>query len=85
MYLTSISKFTVSVLFITSLSIPTWAQNINTRENFPDPEFRAAVETFMNVSAGGEFTAVEASSKTKTMKCSGQYKKASSLFHVGRG
>ncbi len=43
--------------------------NINTPENFPDPNFRAAVEDFMGVGSGGEFTAADASIKEGTLDC----------------
>ena len=43
--------------------------NINTAANFPDPNFRAAVETFMGVAPGGAFTAAEAAAKTETLDC----------------
>ena len=46
-----------------------FSQNINTPENFPDPSFRAAVEEFMGVAPGGEFTAAQAAAKTGTFNC----------------
>lgn len=50
----------------------TFAQNINTIANFPDPNFRASVEGFMKVAPGGSFTAAQASSKTGYLNCSSQ-------------
>jgi WD40 repeat protein len=47
-------------------------ENINTAENFPDPNFRAAVEEFMGVEPDGVFTAGEASSKTDNLVVSGR-------------
>jgi Leucine-rich repeat (LRR) protein len=46
------------------------AQNINTPENFPDPNFKAYVEKYMGVDPGGEFTASEAAAMTKDFDCS---------------
>ena len=43
--------------------------NINTEINFPDPNFRAAVEQFMEVTPGGWFTAEQAAKKTGTLSC----------------
>ena len=51
----------------TCSSIP--AVNINTPQNFPDVNFRASVEQFMGVKAGGAFTADEASLKSGTLDC----------------
>ncbi|MFB3788239.1 MAG: IPT/TIG domain-containing protein [bacterium] len=45
------------------------AQNINTPEQFPDPNFRAAVEWFMEAPEGGAFSAPEAAAKTGTLDC----------------
>ncbi|RJP25327.1 MAG: leucine-rich repeat domain-containing protein [Candidatus Omnitrophota bacterium] len=50
----------ILVVFIFSKGVN--GQNINTPENFPDPNFRAAVEEFMGVEAGGEFTSAQAAS-----------------------
>ncbi len=55
--------FLILLLFIASVQM-THGQNINTPENFPDPIFRAAVEEFMEVEVGGEFTAEQAAAKT---------------------
>ncbi|MFH1739468.1 MAG: FG-GAP-like repeat-containing protein [bacterium] len=46
-----------------------FAQNINTAENFPDPSFRVVVETFVGVEPGGVFTAAEAAAKSGTLNC----------------
>ncbi len=40
------------------------SENINTPENFPDPNFRAAVEIIMGVSSGEVFTATDAAQIT---------------------
>ena len=45
--------------------------NINTPENFPDSNFRSAVEKFMGVDAGGAFSAEQASNKTGAFECGG--------------
>jgi len=45
------------------------AQNLNTPEHFPDPNFRKAVEWFMEIPEGGTFTAQEAAAKTGTLEC----------------
>jgi len=47
-------------------------QSINTPYNFPDPEFRKAVESFMKVEPGGRFTAKQAAEKTGEFSCSRQ-------------
>lgn len=44
-------------------------RNINTPENFPDPNFRAAVEEFMGVAPGEAFSAQEAAAKTGPLDC----------------
>ena len=44
--------------------------NINTIENFPDPNFRNAVESFLGVSPGGIITASNAVTKTGSFDCS---------------
>lgn len=61
----------VILLYIT---IPRFirAQNINTPENFPDPNFRAAIEKFMGVEPGGVFTQSQARDKTWQMNCDDQ-------------
>ncbi len=46
------------------------AQNINTEENFPDANFRAAVAAFMNVGLTDPFTAAQAAAKTGTLNVS---------------
>ena len=53
-------------------AFPAFAQDINTAGNFPDPVFRAFVETYMEVAPGGSFTAAQAAAKTGTMDCSGR-------------
>jgi hypothetical protein len=45
------------------------AQNINTPENFPDPNFRSVIELFMEVAPGGAFSAQEAAAKTGMLDC----------------
>ncbi|MFH1741753.1 MAG: hypothetical protein ABIH23_22335 [bacterium] len=58
------------VAYLILVSLVPWpgedvfAQNINTAQNFPDPNFRTAVERFMRVTPGGEFTAAQAAEKT---------------------
>ena len=44
--------------------------NINTVANFPDPNFRSAVEEFIGVSHDAPFTAAQAVAKTGTLDCS---------------
>ena len=61
-------KFILSSFFIVFISSNAFSQNINTSVNFPDPNFRTAVEEFMGVETGGEFTAAEAAIKDGTMK-----------------
>ena len=56
-----VSIFGDSVLF---------GPNINTQEYFPDPNFRAAVEEFMGVPPGGEFSAAQATARTDHFDCS---------------
>ncbi len=48
---------------------PNAMTNINTEENFPDPNFRAVVEEYMGVSPGGEFTALDAAQKNGSLDC----------------
>ncbi len=48
------------------------SQNINTSDNFPDPNFRAAVEAFMKVDPGDEFTEADAKAKTGLFNCTRQ-------------
>ena len=57
------------IFTIFSVGHSPYAQNINTEENFPDPNFRAFVEEYMGVESGGEFTAEEAAAKTEIMNC----------------
>jgi hypothetical protein len=59
----------VSSLLIFVLPIFIKAQNINTPEMFPDPAFRRAVEKFMNVNEGGEFTRSQAKRKKGHFVC----------------
>jgi Leucine-rich repeat (LRR) protein len=47
-----------------------FSQNINTPDNFPDPNFRRVIEEFMGVPPGGEFTAADAAAQTGTLQCS---------------
>ncbi len=63
-------KYFISAFIIVFISSNTFSQNINTPENFPDPNFRAAVAEFMGVEPGGEFTAAEAAIKDGTLDCS---------------
>lgn len=58
----------LTAFIITSLilSVNILAQNINTSENFPDPNFQRFIEEYMGVS---EFTAVEAGIKTDKFNC----------------
>ncbi len=63
------------ITFLMSISVTNavTGQNINTPENFPDPNFRAAVEEFMGVEAGGAFTAAQAAANTGWFdQCNGQ-------------
>ena len=46
-------------------------QNSNTSANFPDPNFRAAVERLMGVAPGGEFTGAQLAEKTGVFDASG--------------
>ena len=62
-------KSFISTFFVVFISSDALTQNINTPENFPDPNFRAAVEEFMGVEPGGEFTAAEASIKDGRLDC----------------
>ena len=45
------------------------AQNINTPQRFPDPNFRAVVERFMDVQPGGRFTGCQAAAKSGVLRC----------------
>lgn len=58
-------------VFLFLISAVSHAQNINTFDNFPDPQFRAAAEQFMGVLPGGQFTAAAANAKTGTFNGSG--------------
>ena len=62
-------KSFISAIFIVFISSNVYSQNINTPLNFPNPNFRAAVEEFMGVAPGGEFTAAEASKKGGELNC----------------
>ena len=44
-------------------------QSINTPRHFPDPNFRAAVERFMEVEPGGHFTRSEAAERSGALDC----------------
>jgi len=68
----SAAVFPVMLVLLTFLGLPVlaFAQNINTPENFPDPQFRAAVEKFMGVAPGGAFTAAQAAEKSDVFDCS---------------
>ena len=57
--ITSILKSTILSILFMYCSINTWGQNINTPENFPDPEFRSAVEAIIGVQPGESFTAAQ--------------------------
>ncbi len=59
------------LFFFDVISVSAFPQNINTPVNFPDPNFRAAVEEYMGVPSGGEFSALEASMKDGELICSG--------------
>lgn len=54
-------------LFLLFNSVISYAQSINTFDNFPDPQFRATVEKFMGVVPGGAFTSNDAVAKTGTI------------------
>ena len=45
------------------------AQNINTRENFPDIEFRRAAEQFMGVEKDGYFSEAQAAERSGRLSC----------------
>lgn len=55
-----------------------FAQNINTPEAFPDPEFRRVVEKTMGVESGGLFTAAQAAQVTD-IDASGAYGRSGSI------
>ncbi|MFH1743566.1 MAG: hypothetical protein ABIH23_31570 [bacterium] len=60
----------LSISFFILLYTDSFAQSINTAEDFPDPNFRAVVEVFVGVRPGGEFTAEQAAAKTGMLNCS---------------
>ncbi len=64
MVLTSVLKSSLLSICFLGISIPAFSQNINTPENFPDPNFRMVVERFMGMR---EFTVEEAAAKSGTM------------------
>lgn len=68
----SVSIYLLTVgLFVVSLgTAQSFAQSINTVANFPDPQFKAAVEKFM-FGPGVAFTAAQAAAKTTTLKDNG--------------
>ncbi|MFB3787128.1 MAG: FG-GAP-like repeat-containing protein [bacterium] len=66
-----IQHFGIYALFLLFLNT-SYSQNINTTANFPDANFRLAVEAFMGVAHEGEFTAAEAAAKEGTLNCSSQ-------------
>ena len=59
----------VSLTFIGLSSTSVSSQNINTPANFPDPSFQQAVEQFLGVQSGGEFTAAQAAARTGSFSC----------------
>ncbi len=61
--------FSYSLFFFLCTAFTAFTQNINTPENFPDPNFRAAVEAFMKVDPGDEFTEADAKAKTGKFYC----------------
>ncbi len=73
------SSLFLSLLFV-GFPIRAFSQNINTPENFPDPNFRVAVEEFMGIPPGGEFSALEAAVKTDRFNCS--YKEISDMTGI---
>ncbi len=66
----SCRKFLFLLCFVCLFAANAFTQNINTVENFPDANFRSAVESFMGVGPGGSFTAAEAAAKTGMFDCS---------------
>ncbi len=67
------TRISIFCLFAVLLcGTPALAQNeFNTEENFPDAQFRAAVENFMGVLPGEDFTEDELRNKTGTFDFSG--------------
>lgn len=60
-------RLLTTCLFVLFFSVSqSFAQNINTQDNFPDPQFKAAVEKFM-FGPGVSFTAAQAAAKTGTL------------------
>ena len=57
--------------------ISTPAVNINTSENFPDPNFRKYIEGYMGIASGGVFSENDALKATNTINC--ENKKISSI------
>ncbi len=64
-------KTTVFLLFFLFPIADSLPQNINTPDNFPDPNFRTAVEVFMRVESGDEFTAENVALMTGPLICLG--------------
>lgn len=67
----------IVILIITILgwkTVPMFlsAQNINTPKNFPDPNFRAIVETYLMIPPDGKFTAKQAANFTDDFNISYQ-------------
>lgn len=64
-------RLLTTCLFVLFFSVSqSFAQNINTVDNFPDPQFKAAVEKFM-FGPGVAFTAAQAAAKTGTLTDNG--------------
>ena len=65
----SSSKTTAFLLLFLFPIADSLAQNINTPENFPDPNFRTVVEEYIGVDPGGEFTAEQVAAVTESFLC----------------
>ena len=60
MYSKNVFKSLSLLILSVGISINAFSQNINTPENFPDPNFRKVVERFLVLEPGEEFTANQA-------------------------
>jgi hypothetical protein len=69
-----LSVVTVVFAFVLIWMVPRFmmAQNINSPEHFPDPNFRRAVEMFLEVEEGGHFSAFELRLKKDRFHCGGR-------------
>ena len=62
----------VGLFYIPQNSIDLFECNINTSTNFPDPNFRIAIENFMDIAHEGIITAGEAAEKKGDLICANQ-------------